>query len=230
MPTDPSPTNPVGATEPDLSKNIPGLAHLKAPPALELVRGWRGLLSDQQITRLANEGMITPFESRKVSADILGKPIFSYGLDSYGYGCATTGVIRCPVDGKGAPLDPKRVTNSDYHEVRYRNSSESCLIRAGQFFLASTPEYFKMPDNVVGHVLTKSSYARIGLYCLTTTMNPGWEGNLTLEFVNMSNRDIFFYPFEGVCHLEFHACEPCVKPYGSEGKYSGQRGVQIIRM
>ena len=54
----------------------------------------------------------------------------------------------------------------------------------GEFRLASTREYFSMPDDVVGIIHDKSSLARMGLAVQNTVAEPGWRGYLTLEITN----------------------------------------------
>jgi len=50
-----------------------------------------------------------------------------------------------------------------------------------RFRLASTIEHFNMPDDVVGRVHDKSTWARQGLQVFNTVIEPGWRGYLTLE-------------------------------------------------
>lgn len=50
-----------------------------------------------------------------------------------------------------------------------------------RFRLASTIEHFNMPNNVVGRVCDKSTWARRGLAVQNTIIEPGWRGHLTLE-------------------------------------------------
>lgn len=52
-----------------------------------------------------------------------------------------------------------------------------------RFALASTIEYFQMPDNLVGVVHDKSTWARRKLSVQNTCIEPGWCGYLTLELV-----------------------------------------------
>ena len=51
-----------------------------------------------------------------------------------------------------------------------------------RFRLSSSFEYFNVPKHLMGRVLNKSSWARQGLDAsMTTNIEPGWRGFLTLE-------------------------------------------------
>lgn len=60
-------------------------------------------------------------------------------------------------------------------------SAQSAVLAPGGFELISSVEHFKMPNNIVGEVKDKSSWARRGLFVHNTVIEPGWWGYLTLE-------------------------------------------------
>lgn len=53
----------------------------------------------------------------------------------------------------------------------------------GNFTLASAIEEFQMPEDLVGVVHDKSTWAREGLSVFNTVIEPGFAGGLTLELV-----------------------------------------------
>ena len=55
------------------------------------------------------------------------------------------------------------------------------LIEPGQFLLAATVERFQMPNDLMGIVHDKSTWARRGLVVQNTVIEPGWHGYLTIE-------------------------------------------------
>lgn len=61
---------------------------------------------------------------------------------------------------------------------------QTVTLKPGERALASTMEFFDMPTNVVGEVMDKSSWARLGLSVQNTHIDPGWRGFLTLELKN----------------------------------------------
>ena len=52
-----------------------------------------------------------------------------------------------------------------------------------RFVLASSIERFEMPDNLVGIVHDKSTWARRKVSVFNTVIEPDWRGFLTLEIV-----------------------------------------------
>src|SRR5688572_29515917 len=60
------------------------------------------------------------------------------------------------------------------------------------FGLASSMEEFQMPNNLVGIVHDKSTWARKGLAVQNTVIEPGWHGFLILELTNHGSSDLIF--------------------------------------
>jgi len=61
-----------------------------------------------------------------------------------------------------------------------------------QFVLGCTIEYLKIPNNLVGQVHGKSTRARQGLIVESAGLvDPGFQGQLTLEIFNMSHMPVF---------------------------------------
>jgi dCTP deaminase len=69
------------------------------------------------------------------------------------------------------------------------------VLPAHQTVLGVTLEYIKMPFNVSGQILTKSSIARMFMVIETAPwIHPLYRGCLTLEIANVSNSAIVLYP------------------------------------
>jgi dCTP deaminase len=96
---------------------------------------------------------------------------------------------------------------------------QACL-EPGGFILASTIERFAMPNDVVGFVHDKSSWARVGLAVQNTVIEPGWRGFLTLEITNHSDREITILRGDPIAQIVFARVEGDVVPY--DGKYQDQ--------
>ena len=95
------------------------------------------------------------------------------------------------------------------------------------FCLASTIEYFHIPNWIMAKVLDKSSWARQGLVAQTTCLEPGWYGNITLELSNESDKIIRLTNGQPIVQIVFHTlAEPTLKPY--EGKYNNQMGITPV--
>lgn len=102
---------------------------------------------------------------------------------------------------------------------------QNVIIPPGGFTLASTMEYFHMPNDVLGIVHDKSTWARRGLAAQNTVIEPGWRGWLTLELTNHlspdSGEDIELQKGMPIVQIIFHLVDQAVEnPY--YGKYQDQ--------
>lgn len=112
-----------------------------------------------------------------------------------------------------APLDPMLDSKLKNHGVSYGMSEAGYDIRIKQsvtlhpfrrFSLASSIERFKMPNELVGVVHDKSTWARRGLSVFNTVIEPGWEGYLTLELVYHNWRPLRIPAGAGIAQVIFH--------------------------
>lgn len=88
------------------------------------------------------------------------------------------------------------------------------------FALAHSLEKFKMPNNVMGFLSDKSSWARRGLSCFNCILEPGWEGYLTLELKNQG-QFIFHIPLGSpIAQVVFQFTDEPTDGY--VGKYQNQ--------
>ncbi len=100
--------------------------------------------------------------------------------------------------------------------------AEEVVIPPRNFVLLTTEEYVKMPEDVVGLANLRSTLARYGLIIPPTVVDAGFEGNITIEVVNMSPNTIVLRKGMRFLHLIL------VKAEGRatyDGTYQGQRGV-----
>jgi len=91
---------------------------------------------------------------------------------------------------------------------------------AGRFILASAIEEFQMPNNLVGVIHDKSTWARKGLSVFNTVAEPGWNGFLTLELVYHGSKDLHIPAGAGIAQVIFNQTE-LYADYGN-GKYQNQ--------
>ena len=89
----------------------------------------------------------------------------------------------------------------------------------GKFVLASAIEEFQMPNNLMGIVHDKSSWARRGLSVFNTCIEPGWAGHLTLELVYHGETDLFIPAGSGIAQVIFH---DLTEPAAYKGRYQDQ--------
>ena len=108
--------------------------------------------------------------------------------------------------------------------VRYVELNQrEIVIPPLSFMLATTMEYIKLPDNVTAFVEGRSSIGRIGLFVQNAGwVDPGFEGEITLELFNANRQPIRLKSGWRICQLVFEMMDqPALKPY--QGKYQGQR-------
>ena len=74
----------------------------------------------------------------------------------------------------------------------------------GRFVIASAIEEFDMPDDLVGIVHDKSTWARRGLSVFNTVIEPGWKGFLTLELVYHGQENLVIPAGSGIAQVIFH--------------------------
>jgi dCTP deaminase len=181
--------------------------------------------SDHWIRRQARaHGMIEPFEADQVrQAD--GRRIISYGTSSYGYDVRCANEFKIFTNINSTIVDPKQFDEKSFVDF----GGAVCIIPPNSFALARTIEYFRIPRNVLVVCLGKSTYARCGIICNVTPLEPEWEGHVTLEFSNTTPLPAKIYANEGVAQmLFFESDEVCATSYRDRGgKYQGQQGVTL---
>lgn len=89
-----------------------------------------------------------------------------------------------------SPMEPKKMVHEEsgtsygLTECGYdiRIDQDIWLFLGRRFVLASSMEKFRMPHTLMGRVLNKSTWARLGVDAsMTTNIEPGWVGFLTIE-------------------------------------------------
>jgi len=181
--------------------------------------------SDNWIRRMARQhGLIEPFEPEQVRYHGVER-VISYGTSSYGYDVRCAREFKIFTNINSTIVDPKQFDEKSFVDV----SADVCIIPPNSFALAHTVEYFRIPRNVLTVCLGKSTYARCGIICNVTPLEPEWEGHVTLEFSNTTPLPAKIYANEGVAQmLFFESDEVCATSYADRGgKYQGQRGVTL---
>lgn len=93
------------------------------------------------------------------------------------------------------------------------------VVKHGRFTIASAIEEFDMPENLVGIVHDKSTWARRGLSVFNTVIEPGWKGFLTLELVYHGSEHLHIAAGAGIAQVVFHATS---QRAAYNGKYQHQ--------
>ncbi len=116
-------------------------------------------------------------------------------------------------------------------EIKYKDiKTDTYVLLPGQFVLATTMEYVKLPDNLTAFVEGRSSLGRMGLFIQNAGwVDPGFEGEITLELYNANRCAIELKSGRRVGQLVFAQMDDkALNPY--KGKYQGQKGATGSRV
>lgn len=176
------------------------------------------ILVDREIRELCQREppLITPFlEGSQI------RP--SAGLSSCGYDLRLGRIFLVPVGGVHYVVDP---LSFDKRMFLLHVEEETFELAPHSVVLAETVEWLNMPEDVVGVVLGKSTYARCGLLVNATPAEPGWRGRLTLELANLSPYPIRLYVGRGIAQILFFRIPRPERTYSDRsGLYQDQQGV-----
>ena len=181
------------------------------------------LLNDSEILKRCRKGMIHPY-----SAGQVGSGVVSYGISSYGYDIRLGTNYKVFTNVKNTIVDPKNLSDEAFVDISTVENG-FVTIPPNSFALAESREYIKMPRDLLGICVGKSSYARVGIIINVTPIEPEWEGKITIEISNTTPCPAKVYSSEGIMQLLFlKASEPCRVSYNDrDGKYQGQAGITL---
>ncbi len=170
------------------------------------------ILSDRTIIKMLEDKTLTisPLESEQIqpaSVDVRLGDTFSVVEDS------SNGIITLE------------------SEIKYKTiKTDTYVILPGQFVLATTMEYFELPDDLTAFVEGRSSLGRMGLFIQNAGwVDPGFKGEITLELFNANRCAIELKAGRRVGQLVFAKMDDrAINPYN--GKYQGQMGATGSRV
>lgn len=170
------------------------------------------ILSDKTILEMIEEGTlkISPLEEGQVqpaSVDIRLGNTFSIVEDS------PSGIITLE------------------NEIKYKTiTTDTYILLPNQFVLATTMEYFDLPNDLNAFVEGRSSLGRMGLFIQNAGwVDPGFKGEITLELYNANRCAIELKAGRRVGQLVFAKMDSeALNPYN--GKYQGQTGATGSRV
>jgi dCTP deaminase len=108
-------------------------------------------------------------------------------------------------------------------------------LHPGELALGATLERLELPDSICGSINGRSSLARLGLMVHATAhfVDPGWRGQIVLEFFNCGRYPLGLKPGMRVCAISFEPLtSPALYPYASrrDAKYRDQLGATVSRL
>ncbi|MCL6089880.1 MAG: dCTP deaminase [Candidatus Thermoplasmatota archaeon] len=109
------------------------------------------------------------------------------------------------------------------------NMQKEVSVKGGDRFLVSTLEYISLPDNIVGQIWIRSSYARRGVLGSFGAVDSGFKGNLTLSFFHAGKDQLQLRSGERIAQIIFHKLENISEKSYKErsGNYQGSRGITV---
>lgn len=123
-------------------------------------------------------------------------------------------------------LDPNHISDDNF--VKFEN--DFCVIPPHSFALGKSIERVRMPRDVIGICLGRSSYARCGIICHVTPLEPGWEGFVTIEITNSNSIPARIYANKGISQVIFFRGEMPSRDYVEKGgRYHNQSGIVISK-
>lgn len=111
------------------------------------------------------------------------------------------------------------------NEIKYKTiTTDTYILLPNQFVLATTMEYFDLPNDLTAFVEGRSSLGRMGLFIQNAGwVDPGFKGEITLELYNANRCAIELKAGRRVGQLVFAKMDgEALNPYN--GKYQGQTG------
>jgi dCTP deaminase len=106
---------------------------------------------------------------------------------------------------------------------------DTIIIPPHGFVLGATIEYIKLPTHMTAFVEGRSSIGRLGLFIQNAGwVDPGFEGQITLELYNANRVPIELKAGRRVCQLVLALLDAKGNAY--MGKYNGQKGATESRI
>ncbi|MCD8521162.1 MAG: dCTP deaminase [Saccharospirillaceae bacterium] len=114
-------------------------------------------------------------------------------------------------------------------------ADDALFIHPGELVLGATLESVTVPADLVGWLDGRSSLARLGLMVHVTAgrIDPGWQGQIVLEFYNNGKLPLALRPGMVVCAMSFEMLSsPALRPYNKRenAKYRDQKGATFSRI
>lgn len=201
-------------------------------------------LSDNDICNEVAAGrlVISPFQASQIR-EVDNSRVLSFGTSPAGYDVRLQHewkVFRNPEKVwrycgdiiVGFDPDPRVIDPLNFDETLVELiKGPELLLNPGQYALASTMEHFEIPNNIVGTWMAKSTYARCGLLFNTTPVQPGFKGNVVMEFFNATSFPMVIRADQGFAQVLFaYMHTPAEVGYDGAGGYQNQIGVQLPRV
>jgi len=92
-------------------------------------------------------------------------------------------------------------------EIMVAELGHQVQISPGEVWLCTTLEYLKMPEDLAGILFWRSIWGRIGLATNTLTIDPTFQGKLTVPIFNYGPFSVYLYPGTRFLRIAFAQVE-----------------------
>jgi dCTP deaminase len=117
-----------------------------------------------------------------------------------------------------------QASSSQLAKTSYVPFGKEYILHPQSFVLGVTVEWLRLPSDVAGYVVGKSSWGRCGLIIATATgVHPGFKGCLTLELSNVGEIPIEMKPGMEICQLFIHRVDAADSKAIDRSKFNGFR-------
>ena len=137
------------------------------------------------------------------------------------------------IDLSGPREEVDLALNSVMSDEIVLTDDEAFFLHPGELALAITLESVTLPADIVGWLDGRSSLARLGLMVHVTAhrIDPGWSGNIVLEFYNSGRLPLALRPNMKIGALNFETMTgEAARPYNKrvDAKYQQQTGAVAV--
>lgn len=126
-----------------------------------------------------------------------------------------------------------KITQAEFTKKNYVPFGKQYYLHPKNFVLGMTIEWLRLPSNLAGYIVGKSSWGRCGLIIETAAgIHPGYTGCLTLELSNAGEVPICLRPGMHICQLFLHQVDTIDKDPKNIDRslFAGQRQPTIDRI
>ncbi|WP_303674075.1 dCTP deaminase [Vampirovibrio chlorellavorus] len=184
------------------------------------------ILNEAQIL----ERLVDPDPERRIIITPLLKPEEQFGPTSVDLRLGTDFQVmaRTNITHMDLMKDPDALSRDVQKHMQHVKvkPTEPFILHPGEFALASTLEFVKVPLDLAARLEGRSTWGRLGLQIHATAgfVDPGFRGALTFELSNVSNIPLPLYPGVRISQICFFLSSTTHLPYGKKRftKYSGK--------
>lgn len=183
---------------------------------------------------------MTVLSDRELKKAVAEKHIVIKGLDKENIGPASIDLtlgneFRVFRHSEVTHVDTRNGIAEELTELIKVKKSAPFIMHSNEFMLAVTREYVKIPGDLMARLDGRSSLGRLGIIVHSTagSIDPGFEGHITLEVTNIARAPVQLWPGMKICRLTFETLSsPSEQPYNKRkgSKYLKSKGPGISRI